>query len=323
MQQAIAIIGPKQAGKSRLMNVLSGKDYSDKPARFRKVGESILTEYAPEHIQSNSSLIKNADKIFLVLDLSSPTLENEAQQYLVRLQAFSITPEKIFVVGQKSDLISSHQPHLPQLLSSLIQQYKVSPQQLFVVNALHKNGIDALLRLTFLSTVPVAAVQVAAGQVQQQLHSQYGMQHVAPVVTHSQHKQFRLPSHTTLTMPSGHVNPKNQVSAADTAEIDAIWRALHAYLAPQRSFFRRELHLHRRHWLTEVGGFMQKHQAQKDAGTLSLEDMKRDLANTFQGNVKPIHAGGHIDRMLKRWNIALAVVDADAAQAQNPAVEFF
>lgn len=29
MRQAIAVIGPKQAGKSWLMNVLFGKDYSD------------------------------------------------------------------------------------------------------------------------------------------------------------------------------------------------------------------------------------------------------------------------------------------------------
>lgn len=235
-----------------------------------------MTEYAPEQLQSNQNLIKNAHKIFLVLDLSSPTLAEDANKHLEDLKTQGIAPEKIWVVGQKSDLISTFQSNPTELLFSLIPPYRVSPKQLYTVSALHKNGLDALLRLPFLSTVPVSAVPVAAGQVrqpQQQPNPQHLVQPVASVAR-NRHKQFRLPSNTTLTMPSEPVKPNTQASEADRAAINAIWQASHAYLAPQRSFFRRELHLHRRHWLTEVGGVMQKHQAQKHARTLSLEDMK-------------------------------------------------
>jgi len=138
----------------------------------------------------------------------------------------------------------------------------------------------------------------------------------------SQYEQLVLQEYAKM-MPSAAVQQKDVsqpaaiaslINVQEQREIQALWNALNDYLAPKRSFLRRTFHLHNRHWLNEVERFIQDKQAAMNGKTLRLQEMKDQLREIFAQPLhkKPVNQGGHIDRIIQRWDIQL--VNQDATQ---------
>lgn len=341
MVREIAVIGPKQSGKSAVINRLSGKNYTDKPVRIQKIGEFSVSEYASGQEKSAATFLLKAEKILLVLDVSHPSFMTDAQQYLAFF-ADQGSVDKIQIICQKVDLCAKSKAIFQEISALAQEKCGIQSIQIHQVSALTGAGFDNLCQSLQLDVMPIIPVdQVLLEQAQQPVEAAVGRTHrlfqpsskstfLYPVADDSIENTVPAATSVTVTKDSkGHRRTASRVQQKDVSqpapiaslinvqeqqEIQALWHALNDYLAPKRSFLRRTFHLHNRHWLNEVERFIQDNQAAMNGKTLRLQEMKDQLREIFAQPLhkKPVNQGGHIDRIIQRWDIQL--VNQDATQ---------
>jgi ribosome-interacting GTPase 1 len=169
----IAVVGPPNSGKSRLIASLTGAEpevgdypYTTRaPSPYMMKFENIKIQLvdtpplAPEEIQTElAELVKTADRVLLVLDLSDQETASILETQLVRFREKRI--ELIFETGPATEgmpyakraFIAANKSDLPQAEENLsfIKEYFGPNLPLLAVSAARGDGLEELRKNLFL-----------------------------------------------------------------------------------------------------------------------------------------------------------------------------